>query len=68
VGDRVVLGVGATVLGPVHIGHDAHIGAHALVLGDVPAGARVEAPRSTVIPLPTHEEVAAWPHTRVSLP
>jgi len=48
VGDRVVLGVGATVLGPVHIGHDAHIGAHSLVLRDVPAHARVSAPRSTV--------------------
>jgi len=48
VGDRVVLGVGATVLGNVHIGHDAHIGAHALVLRDVPAYARVSAPRSVV--------------------
>jgi serine O-acetyltransferase len=37
VGDRVVLGVGATVLGPVHIGDDAEIGAHCLVLSDVPA-------------------------------
>ncbi|MFI2120382.1 serine O-acetyltransferase EpsC [Streptomyces sp. NPDC020299] len=36
VGDRVVLGVGASVLGPVRIGHDTLIGAHALVLRDVP--------------------------------
>ncbi|MFD0521455.1 serine O-acetyltransferase EpsC [Paractinoplanes durhamensis] len=43
VGDRVVLGVGATVLGPVHIGDDAEIGALTLVLSDVPAGARVRA-------------------------
>jgi serine O-acetyltransferase len=48
IGDRVVLGVGATVLGPVHVGDDARIGAHALVLSDVPAGARVDAPPSTV--------------------
>ncbi|NUS10670.1 MAG: hypothetical protein HOY69_04565 [Streptomyces sp.] len=32
VGDRVVLGVGATVLGPVSVGHDTVVGAHALVL------------------------------------
>ncbi|GAB1692200.1 serine O-acetyltransferase EpsC [Krasilnikovia sp. M28-CT-15] len=44
VGDRVVLGVGATVLGPLHIGDDAEIGAHCLVLADVPAGARLRAP------------------------
>lgn len=48
IGDRVVLGVGATVLGPVHVGDDARIGAHALVLRNVPAGARVDAPPSTV--------------------
>jgi serine O-acetyltransferase len=54
VGNRVVLGVGATVLGAVHIGDDARIGAHALVLGDVPAGARVDAPSSTITP--THRQ------------
>ncbi|WAZ26394.1 serine O-acetyltransferase [Streptomyces cinnabarinus] len=43
VGDRVVLGVGATVLGPIHVGHDTIIGAHALVLRDVPARSRVHA-------------------------
>lgn len=48
VGDRVVLGVGATVLGPVHVGDDAEIGAHCLVAADVPAGARLRAPAATV--------------------
>ncbi len=68
VGDRVVLGVGATVLGPVHVGDDARIGAHALVLRDVPAGARVDAPPSAVIAIPSYvEEVAPCPRTRVSL-
>ncbi|GLW48147.1 hypothetical protein Stsp02_38090 [Streptomyces sp. NBRC 14336] len=43
VGDRVVLGVGATVLGPVHVGHDTTVGAHALVLHDVPAHSCVRA-------------------------
>lgn len=43
IGDRVVLGVGASVLGPVQVGHDTLIGAHALVLRDVPAHSRVHA-------------------------
>jgi serine O-acetyltransferase len=43
IGDRVTVGVGASVLGRVHVGDDAVIGAHVLVLGDVPAGARVSA-------------------------
>lgn len=37
VGDRVVIGAGATVLGPIVIGDDARIGAGAVVLTDVPA-------------------------------
>ncbi|GIH95193.1 serine O-acetyltransferase EpsC [Planobispora siamensis] len=47
-GDRVTVGVGASVLGRVYVGDDASIGAHCLVLADVPAGARVSAPPSTV--------------------
>ncbi|GAA3446455.1 serine O-acetyltransferase EpsC [Planomonospora venezuelensis] len=49
-GDRVVVGVGASILGRVHVGDDAVVGAHALVLGDVPAGARACAPPSSVTP------------------
>ena len=40
-GDRVELGVGCSVLGDVRVGEGARIGAHALVLRDVPAGATV---------------------------
>src|SRR5690606_6103816 len=43
IGDRVVLGVGASVLGPVRVGHDTLIGAHSLVLHDVPAHSCVRA-------------------------
>lgn len=50
VGDRVVLGVGATVLGPVRIGDDADIGALCLVLSDVPPGARLRAPAARAVP------------------
>lgn len=39
VGNAVVIGAGATVLGPVHIGDNARIGAAAVVLQDIPAGA-----------------------------
>ncbi|MEV4300616.1 serine O-acetyltransferase EpsC [Microbispora rosea] len=52
IGARVVLGAGATVLGPVRVGDDAVVGARALVLGDVPAGARALAPAGTVSPPP----------------
>jgi serine O-acetyltransferase len=44
VGAGVVLGTGATVLGPVTIGDRAVIGAHALVVRDLPPGARALAP------------------------
>ncbi|MFH5822406.1 serine O-acetyltransferase EpsC [Georgenia sp. AZ-5] len=39
VGDRVMIGAGAKVLGPVTIGPDARVGANAVVVKDVPAGA-----------------------------
>jgi serine O-acetyltransferase len=39
IGSRVIIGAGASVLGPVTVGDGARIGAHALVLKDVPAGA-----------------------------
>ncbi|PFG19930.1 serine O-acetyltransferase EpsC [Serinibacter salmoneus] len=38
-GDRVTVGAGAKVLGPVSLGDDAQIGANAVVVKDVPAGA-----------------------------
>lgn len=38
-GDNVVVGAGAKVLGPVWIGDGARIGANAVVVKDVPAGA-----------------------------
>ncbi|MFE1290319.1 serine O-acetyltransferase EpsC [Streptomyces sp. NPDC058751] len=65
IGDRVVLGVGSTVLGPVHVGHDSLVGAHALVLSDVPAHSRVFAPHAaTTRP---HDTTAA-PHAGILTP
>ncbi len=39
IGNRVTIYAGAKVIGPVSIGDDAVIGANAVVLSDVPAGA-----------------------------
>ncbi len=38
-GNRVVVGAGAKILGPITIGDDAKIGSNAVVVKDVPAGA-----------------------------
>ncbi len=40
-GDRVFLAAGATLIGGITVGDDVHVGPHALVMEDVPAGARV---------------------------
>lgn len=39
IGNRVNIGAGAKILGAVHVGDDAVIGANAVVLCDVPSGA-----------------------------
>jgi serine acetyltransferase len=49
--DGVIVGVGASILGPVTIGTGASIGAHALVLRDVPAGASVRAAEAEIRPI-----------------
>ncbi|MFC7405185.1 serine O-acetyltransferase EpsC [Georgenia alba] len=38
IGDRVMIGAGAKVLGPVTVGSDAKVGANAVVVKDVPDG------------------------------
>lgn len=48
-GNGVSLGVGASVLGPVHVGDDAAIGPGAVVFFDVPAHATVIVQRPRVI-------------------
>ena len=45
VGDRVTIGAGAKVLGPITIGHDSRVGANAVVVRDVP-------PDSVVVGVP----------------
>jgi serine O-acetyltransferase len=41
IGDRVTLGAGCAVVGPVRVGDDAFVGALALVTRDVPPGSKV---------------------------
>lgn len=38
IGNGVIIGTGATILGRIHVGENAKIGAGAIVLEDVPAG------------------------------
>ncbi len=44
VGNKVMIGTGAKVLGPITIGDGALIGANAVVMKDVPAGATMVGP------------------------
>lgn len=62
-GDRVTVGAGAKVLGPVWVGADVQIGANAVVVKDVPAGAvavgipaRIRVPNAPVAERPRHED------------
>jgi serine O-acetyltransferase len=41
VGDRVIIGAGAKILGAIKVGDDSRIGANAVVVKEVPAGAVV---------------------------
>jgi serine O-acetyltransferase len=72
IGDHVHIGTGAKVLGPVHVGDYARIGANAVVVHDVPANvtvvgipARIIGPRHVVDEIATNgappdEKLAAY--------
>jgi serine O-acetyltransferase len=47
-GNGVLVGANATLLGPITIGDGARVGAMALVVGDVPAGGFARAPKAVV--------------------
>ncbi len=58
VGNRVMISTGAKVLGPIHLGDDSKVGANAVVLKDVPAGATaVGIPARNIL---TKEELGEW--------
>jgi serine O-acetyltransferase len=54
VGDRVMIGAGAKVLGPVTIGDDSRIGANAVVVHDVPAGSVIVGVPGRLLPPQGH--------------
>lgn len=49
VGNRVLIGAGAKILGPITLGDDCRIGANAVVMHDVPAGHNVLGPIATIV-------------------
>lgn len=58
VGNHVLIGANATLLGPIHIGNGAKIGAGAVVMHDVPAGATAVGVPARIIPA-TPKDAAA---------
>lgn len=48
-GDRVRVGAGAVVIGPITVGHGSTIGANATVVSDVQPGVTVVGPKATVL-------------------
>jgi serine O-acetyltransferase len=58
IGNDVIIGAGARILGPVRIGDGASIGANAVVLTDVPAGATALGIPAVVRARSQHEAVA----------
>jgi serine O-acetyltransferase len=61
IGDRVTIGAGAKVLGPIEIGHDSRIGANAVVVKSVP-------PNSVVVGVPGQIVSRSKPHTSSDRP
>ena len=56
IGDNVIIGSGAQVIGPITVGARARIGANAVVTDDVPEGATMVGlkARSTLVPVETY--------------
>ena len=59
VGNRVTIGAGARVLGPIRVGDDVQIGANSVVVKDVPAGA-VATGIPAVIRFPKRDAANQW--------
>ena len=54
VGDRVMIGAGAKLLGPLNVGHDSRIGANAVVVHDVPANSVIVGVPGRLLPPQGH--------------
>ena len=60
IGDRVLIGAGAKVLGPVRVGSDARVGANAVVVKDVPPGAVAVGVPARARPAPPRSVLDPW--------
>jgi serine O-acetyltransferase len=49
IGNNVLIGAGAKIIGDIEIGNDAQIGANAVVTKSIPAGAVIVGPQATII-------------------
>ena len=61
VGDRVTIGAGAKILGPIEVGHDSRIGANAVVVKPVPPDSVVVGVPGQVIRRRQHRAPASPP-------
>jgi serine O-acetyltransferase len=61
IGDRVVIGAGAKVMGAIHVGDDSRIGANAVVVRSVPAN-------SVVVGVPGQNIARSKPHQASDAP
>jgi serine O-acetyltransferase len=63
--DRVIVGAGAAILGPITIGHDSVVGANAVVTHDVPPFSVVGGIPAKVIRSLEPKELETWVRTKV---
>jgi serine O-acetyltransferase len=67
IGDGVIIGAGAAVLGPITVGANARIGSNAVVVADVPAGATMVGVKARAVGKRfTEEEQAFAPYGAAS--
>jgi serine O-acetyltransferase len=59
VGDRVDIGTGAKLLGPIRIGNDVAIGANAVVITDVPSNSIAVGVPARILPRRTSQPIAS---------
>ncbi len=62
IGDNVIISLNAAILGPIHVGEGAKIGASAVVTKDVPPGATMVGIPAKPVPVLVKEEPAFVPY------